>query len=78
MDRPPPPAPTRSRIGPTPRRHDRSPAGLPTAAVLPSARPLVAHNTRSSTANPNTVTLMTPFIVKNAALSFERSPGFTS
>ncbi len=36
------------------------------------------HTSRSSRANPNTVTLITPFIVKNAASSRERSPGRTS
>ena len=36
------------------------------------------HITLSTSANPNTVTDITPFIVKNAASSFERLPGRTS
>jgi len=40
--------------------------------------PFLSHITRSTSAPRNTVMLMIPFIVKNAALSFDRSPGFTS
>jgi hypothetical protein len=43
-------------------------------AVPPSRH----HVTLSTSANPNTVSDITPFIVKNAASSRERSPGRTS
>src|SRR2546426_6737850 len=42
------------------------------------AFPHESHHTRSTSANRNTVTDITPFMVKNAASSRERSPGFTS
>jgi hypothetical protein len=38
----------------------------------------VLYRTRSTSANPNTVSDITPFMVKNAASRRERSPGFTS
>jgi hypothetical protein len=43
-------------------------------ALLPPYR---LHNTRSTRAKPNTVSDITPFMVKKAASSLERSPGLT-
>lgn len=44
----------------------------------PSLSPFTTYATNLSiSAKPNTVTLITPFMVKNAASSRDRSPGFT-